>query len=240
MSSFTLWVQERLAKAGHYPNDTDWLDGIPGPRTYRALREFQAAARLPVTGVADPATVDRLRVLSAGFEPMDNLGDDIPWLTEARRMRGLREAQGRASNPQIMAWADILDIDYPGDDTAWCGLFVGAMLAKTLPEERLPKNPLGARQYLGFGMHCQPKQGAVLVFWRHSKTDWRGHVGFYESEDRTHYSVLGGNQGDAVSVVRIAKERLLAARWPSTAQAITGVSLMDSRVSDAPISTDEA
>jgi hypothetical protein len=33
--------------------------------------------------------------------------------------------------------------------------------------------------------------------------------------------VLGGNQGNTVSIVRIAKNRMIAARWPSTAEAST-------------------
>lgn len=46
----------------------------------------------------------------------------------------------------------------------------------------------------------------------------KGHVGFYVGEDAKGYYVLGGNQGDKVSVVRIAKDRLLpnGIRWPAT------------------------
>jgi hypothetical protein len=42
-----------------------------------------------------------------------------------------------------------------------------------------------------------------------------GHVGFYVGEDSTSYHVLGGNQGDKVSVVRILKKRLVQARRPA-------------------------
>ena len=41
-----------------------------------------------------------------------------------------------------------------------------------------------------------------------------GHVGVYAGETADAYCVLGGNQGDAVSVVGIAKRRLLGARQP--------------------------
>lgn len=58
----------------------------------------------------------------------------------------------------------------------------------------------------------QPVPGAVLVFERGSG----GHVGFAIGQDDTHFHVLGGNQSDAVTVARIAKSRLLGARWPAT------------------------
>ena len=35
-------------------------------------------------------------------------------------------------------------------------------------------------------------------------------------QDDTHFFVLGGNQSDAVTFARIAKSRLLGARWPAT------------------------
>ena len=41
-------------------------------------------------------------------------------------------------------------------------------------------------------------------------------MGFYAGETPTHYEVLGGNQGDAVSIRGYSKSRLLGARWPST------------------------
>jgi hypothetical protein len=50
----------------------------------------------------------------------------------------------------------------------------------------------------------------VLVFARKGG----GHVGFYVGEDATAYHVLGGNQGNAVNVMRIAKDRCIAIRWP--------------------------
>ena len=58
----------------------------------------------------------------------------------------------------------------------------------------------------------QPITGAVLVFERRSG----GHVGFALGQDDTHFYVLGGNQSDAVTIARVAKSRLLGARWPAT------------------------
>ncbi len=58
----------------------------------------------------------------------------------------------------------------------------------------------------------QPVIGAVLIFERGSG----GHVGFALGQDETNFFLLGGNQSDAVTIARVAKYRLLGARWPST------------------------
>ncbi len=62
------------------------------------------------------------------------------------------------------------------------------------------------------GQAVQPVPGAVLIFERGSG----GHVGFAVGQDDTNFFVLGGNQSDAVTIARIAKSRLLGARWPAT------------------------
>ena len=85
-----------------------------------------------------------------------------------------------------------------------------------LPEEpllgALGTNPYWARNWLLFGQTVQPIIGAVLIFERGSG----GHVSFAVGQDDTHFYVLGGNQSDAVTIARIAKSRLLGARWPVT------------------------
>jgi len=61
----------------------------------------------------------------------------------------------------------------------------------------------------------------VLVFDRAGG----GHVGFYVGEDLTSYDVLGGNQGDRVSIMRLEKSRCVARRWP-IGRAVVGKPVM--------------
>ena len=100
----------------------------------------------------------------------------------------------------------------------WCGDFVETCIRVGLPNEpllgALGANPYWARNWLLFGQAVQPIPGAVLVFERGSG----GHVGFALGQDDTNFFVLGGNQSDAVTIARIAKSRLLGARWPATFQ----------------------
>lgn len=58
-------------------------------------------------------------------------------------------------------------------------------------------------------------------------------------EDGTHYHVLGGNQGDAVPVARLAKSRLVASRWPRQVPVIGGPVRLSERAG-ASVSRNEA
>lgn len=136
------------------------------------------------------------------------------WLAYARTKVGIRETPGPKSNPVIMGWARrlgarVLGIDYDEDSVAWCGLFLAEIMSASgfTP----PKIAVRARAWALWGLECEPCPGAVLVFERPGG----GHVGLYAGEDATAYHVLGGNQGDAVSITRIAKARCIAVRWPA-------------------------
>ncbi len=102
--------------------------------------------------------------------------------------------------------------------TGNCGDLVQTPIRRTLPSEPFPgkvgQNPYLARNWLEFGKECQPGVGAVMVFWRGSRSGIYGHVAFYWGEDDHHYYVLGGNQSNTISVARIARNRFLGARWP--------------------------
>jgi uncharacterized protein (TIGR02594 family) len=184
-------------------------------------------------------TVELVGRDSGGAVPPDSVRRQlVPWYEEALRLKGTREAAGAADSPLILAWAKRLGLVYAHDSTAWCGLFVAHCIAASLPDEPLPSNPLGARRWLNFGAATEPTLGAVLVFWRGSRSGWQGHVGFYAGEDKRAYQVLGGNQSDSVSVARLARERLLGARWPLSVPPPAGGATQSAATE--PLSTNEA
>lgn len=132
-------------------------------------------------------------------------------IVEALALYGVRETAGPTNTPAIMGWAARLGVAkaYVADAVPWCGLFAGIVVLRAgwTPVEA----PLWARNWAKFGKPSpEPGLGDVLVFAR----EGGGHVGFYIAEDSTTFHVLGGNQGDAVSIARIAKTRLVAARRP--------------------------
>jgi uncharacterized protein (TIGR02594 family) len=132
-------------------------------------------------------------------------------LVEALKLFGTKETAGAGNTPAIMAWAKELGGNvargYTADSVPWCGLFL-AIIAKRAGKD-VVASPLWARAWASWGDRSpRAALGDVLVFVRPGG----GHVGLYVGEDATHYHVLGGNQGDAVSIVRIAKARCIAAR----------------------------
>jgi len=210
-------IQRALKKQGYNPGPAD---GVWGRRTIGALKDFQQAQGLKVDGVLSIETVGALfgSGAKASTESVEAAPEQIPlvWYEEAVRQLGTREVPGPASNPKILQWAGKLGIPYKDDDIPWCGLFTAHCVGSTLPEEPLPKNPLGARNWAKFGSKCKPVLGSVLVFWRVNKNGALGHVGLYHGEDDQAFHVLGGNQSNKVSVARVAKNRLLDARQPAT------------------------
>jgi uncharacterized protein (TIGR02594 family) len=227
-------IQHALARKGFDPGI---IDGIWGRRTETAARAFQRSVGLLPDGVVGPKTWKAL----FGEDEIPAVADSpaIAWFQEARRLIGVRERVGPGNNPILIDWADHAGIDYDSDDIPWCGLFVAHCVSATLAGETLPANPLGARAWQRFGTHCDRTLGAILVFWRGSRDGWLGHVGFYAGEDDSAYHVLGGNQGDAVSITRIAKGRLLDTRWPATAP-MTGAGPLMLAAGDTFFSTNEA
>jgi uncharacterized protein (TIGR02594 family) len=129
-------------------------------------------------------------------------------LHEALKLYGTQEFVGHDDNPVIMDWAKEIGVEaYNHDSLPWCGLFAAVCAHRA--GKTLPVAPLWARNWLNYGEECKAELGCILVFSRGTG----GHVGIYVGEDRHgFYHVLGGNQGDSVSITRILKERLLGAR----------------------------
>jgi uncharacterized protein (TIGR02594 family) len=183
-------IQRGLEQLGHSPGA---IDGLWGLRTARAL-ELLLAANGRAAAIAPPGP--------------------LPWITEAKSALGRNEARDRS---WLMDWLkrDGRSLGDPSKNP-WCGDFVETCIRVALPDEplrgALGANPYWARHWLLFGREVQPTVGAVLIFARGSG----GHVGFAIGQDDTHFYVLGGNQSDAVTIARIAKSRLLGARWPAT------------------------
>tara|TARA_R110000868_G_scaffold234980_1_gene488679 strand:+ start:1028 stop:1549 length:522 start_codon:yes stop_codon:yes gene_type:complete len=129
---------------------------------------------------------------------------------EAYKLIGIKETLGKDNNPTILKWADELGLKntYTADEIPWCGLFVAYVCHKA--DKEVVKNPLWARNWNKYGtQEVIAMFGDILVFERGANS---GHVGIYVGEDDKCYHVLGGNQGDQVSIVRIPKARCIGIR----------------------------
>ena len=136
--------------------------------------------------------------------------EDAPrHMLKAIELYGTQETVGPKHNPVIMGWAKEVGLSsvYTADEIPWCGLFMAVVMQRAM--RPVVQNPLGALNWNNFGVKVnQPMLGDVLTFSRNGG----GHVGIYVGEDHDCYHVLGGNQGNAVSVSRIVKSRLYQAR----------------------------
>jgi uncharacterized protein (TIGR02594 family) len=131
-------------------------------------------------------------------------------LVEAYKLLGIKETLGKDNNPVILNWADKIGLKktYTADEIPWCGLFIAYVCF--MAGKPGVENPLWARNWSKFGTKQNIAMlGDILVFSRGANS---GHVGIYVGEDDKAYHVLGGNQGDAVSIVRIVKSRCIAIR----------------------------
>ena len=156
------------------------------------------------------------------------------WMKIARESIGLKEVAGPKHNTKIQAWLAKLGAWWKDDETPWCGTFVAHCLREAgLP---VPQHSYRALAWKDYGSNLRPThvcEGAILVFAR----EGGGHVGFYVGEDRFYYRVLGGNQQNTVNVMRIAKNRCVAIRWPKGVP-VTGGPIHVA--SNAPVSSNEA
>ena len=138
--------------------------------------------------------------------------EQLPWLAAAWAELGQREVRGNADNARIRAF--FRDVGHPAtlhDEVAWCAAFAGACLERA---GFASTRSLMARSYLRWGEELEDGRfGAVAVLSRGADPA-AGHVGFLLGETASHVMLLGGNQGDAVSVAAYPKTRLIGLRWP--------------------------
>jgi len=145
---------------------------------------------------------------------------DVSAYELAQRFVGIKEVPGSTANPQILAMLK-LDLNWPQDDSVpWCSGFVN-YIAWLL---RLPRSKsLRARSWLTIGEVIDLEEAEagfdLVVFKRGGGNqpgpeiiDAPGHVGFYAGIEGKKVLVLGGNQGDSVSISSYPKSRLLGVR----------------------------
>jgi uncharacterized protein (TIGR02594 family) len=207
-------VQRRLKELGFDPGK---IDGVAGRRTKAAVEAFQKKNDIKVKfpGTIGPKTLAALFPTQTGEEkPQVSTLVERPWLDLAIRKKGLHEGRDFADLSRFLK-SDGRTLGDPRTNP-WCGDFVETCIAVALPGETIVTNPYLAQNWRRFGVKTKPTLGAVLVFWRGSRTSTKGHVGFAVGESSSRFYVLGGNQSNSINVAPISKSRLLAARWPAT------------------------
>lgn len=145
-------------------------------------------------------------------------GTGTPWYRLARPMIGTEEQlpNGKA-NPKVNAMFEAvttLSTPYDCRKTPWCAIFMNWLFKRL----NIPgTNSAMARSFgdsRNFVRIDKPFIGCVVVLWRPASKERpyddgsTGHVGMYAGETATHVLILGGNQGDAISIAKFPKNRL--------------------------------
>lgn len=138
------------------------------------------------------------------------MASEPEWLRIARGHLGLAEIPGRETAPTIRRWLLDLKAWWSDDEAPWCGVALAAwMRAAGLT---VPAAWYRAKSWASWGIPLgRPAPGAVVVFERSGG----GHVGLIVGRDlRGRLLVLGGNQGNRVSIAPFDVSRVIAIRWP--------------------------
>ncbi len=150
------------------------------------------------------------------------------WLELAWGDLGVAETPGAATHRRVVRYyADVGHPQVSDDEVAWCAAFVGACLERAgIASTR----SLMARSYLDWG---EPRRRAAPPAPSPSSAaapiPRLGHVGFLVGSTATDIILLGGNQGDAVTVQAFPRSRLLGLRWPASSDAPPHLSSRKSR-----------
>lgn len=133
---------------------------------------------------------------------------------------GTDEVPGKATNPQILAMLQLDDAWPTDDEVPWCSAFVN-YIAFLLKLSR--SKSLRARSWLEVGAGVMLERALVgfdVVILKRGTGEQPGpevinapgHVGFFSGYDADQVFLLGGNQGDSVTVVGYPRKRLLGVR----------------------------
>lgn len=139
------------------------------------------------------------------------------WLEFARSQIGVSEVPGPGDNPKIVRYFQLCGLTgapFFDDETPWCAAFVGACLSQVgLTGTHSP----AAMSYLKWSLGTEvkvPIKGAIAVLRRDPPKPGLGHVGFVVGADEQFVALLGGNQGDKVSIQKFARSRVVKFMWP--------------------------
>lgn len=197
------------------------VDGKIGPLTKAAIRAFQKRAGLRETGIPDDRLYQALQAALATPAPAIVAP---PWLVLARAEKGQKEVKGAGSNGRILRYREVgmTTDDLRTEDGArpWCADFANAMLEAAGVRGTRSGMALSFKSSPEFVQLSGPALGAIVQFWRGTRTSGYGHVNFYEFETAEKIYGTGGNQGDAVTLAGFSRDDdrfgLLGYWWPAS------------------------
>lgn len=191
-------------------------DGDYGPQTEAAVKAEQRRRGLVETGAVDPALLQLLNIeIGTAITPVPLKPQRVPPMAKildiALKELGQKEVPGpNRTNPRIAEYHKTTLGYAADDDVPWCASFVRWCI------ERAGYSAQGtnamAKSFLKWGEKSDGQIGDVVIFWRGSPTGSSGHVGFIVGRSGSTLHVLGGNQGNAVTIARYSTDKVVGYR----------------------------
>lgn len=168
---------------------------FPEPATEAAPAQTAAAGAM--------ATAAATTAAAAASQP----AGAAAWMAVAVEEIGVTEKLGPASNERIEQYhastGGIAD-----DSVPWCSSFVNFCVKAAGGKGT---NSKAARSWMTWGKDAGGfTEGCIVVLQRGAAP--KGHVGFFVGFDGDRIRLLGGNQGDKVSIASFERSRVLARR----------------------------
>ena len=136
---------------------------------------------------------------------------EFGWMKIARQEFGQKEIPGVGSNPRIEEYHKTTTIDNKTDSVPWCSSFVNFCITES---GLVGTNLALARSWVSWGKETSSFVPGCIVVLERGKPP-KGHVGFYVGMDGENIQLLGGNQGNAVSIASYDSARVIAKRLPT-------------------------
>lgn len=189
-------AQAKLKQAGFY---TDDIDGIFGEESLKAVQKSLTKA-----GCKQDVPAPTVKPVQSNAPA---------WIIEALKHLGVKEIVGPKHSPTILGWVKNLGGWFTDDETPWCGTFIAQCLKET--GRGYPKHWYRALAYgEGYGTQLKkPAYGCIGVMARTGG----GHVTFIvgKTQDGKYLVGLGGNQSNAVNLMKFPIARFTAFTWPT-------------------------
>lgn len=125
-----------------------------------------------------------------------------------------REIPGSQHNPQILKYHQTCSLKASSDEVPWCSSFANWTVLST---GLLGTGDARAISWESWGEECLHFFPGCLVVLRRG-SGWQRHIGFGMYQTPKSVALIGGNQGDRVSIATFPKVRISAIRTVSARQ----------------------
>lgn len=159
----------------------------------------------------------------------------VAWFEIAKleEAEGVDEVRGAEHNPRIVEYHQTTSLKATDDETPWCSSFVNWCIERA---GIAGTRSAAARSWLRWGRSlADPLPGCIVVL-RRGTNPSQGHVGFYVSGDGNRLLLLGGNQGNRVSISSYPKASLLSFRWPEGRETVPAEEPVERRPAQVSLS----